>query len=73
VTVDAGVEAKEPWERTATEILMSVLDDFAENEGRRVVVIWTNDAEEIVLTTNARRPEAIGLCRWGEAKALGTL
>ena len=48
-------------DRSASQVLMDALSDFTSSEGQSVILVYTNDQEDVVVKSNCRRPEAIGL------------
>jgi len=48
--------------KSATEILMSAMEDFGGSEPRAIIVIFSNEDEDIIIRSNMRRAEAVGFC-----------
>jgi hypothetical protein len=57
-------------ERSASEILVEAMEEFGRCEPRKVVITWTNENDDVVLKTNARRAECVGLLEIAHKMAL---
>lgn len=55
---------------SCTDILIKALEDFGIAEPASLVLLYTNNEGEIVLTRNASHTQAIGLCEYGKQAAL---
>lgn len=52
--------------RNATDVVMAVLEDFAKSEGISVVILHTNEAGDMCITSNATKSMGLGLCEYGK-------
>lgn len=48
-------------DKSATEILAQAMEDFGHCEPRTVMVIYTNVNDEVVMQSNAKRCEGLGM------------
>jgi hypothetical protein len=51
----------EAIKQTGTEVLVRAMEDFGVSEPRAVVVLYTNEDDDVVCHTNVKRVEAVGL------------
>lgn len=58
---------------TASELLMSVLDDFSKVEGKQIVIIYTNEDETVTLKTNTTNTHVVGMCEYAKAAAMESI
>ena len=47
---------------STTDVLIKVMDELADKEGRGILVIWTNEEDELCWAGNTRKPAAVGFC-----------
>ena len=52
--------------RSSPDVLIQALEEFGKSEAKAVVVIFTDEANEIVIMSNASRSQWIGLCEYGK-------
>lgn len=48
-------------QKTASQLLIEVMEGFGESEPRGILVLYTNEAGELNITANVGRSESIGL------------
>lgn len=56
---------RDPDARTASEILFDALADFNQSEATAVVILYTNDAGDLCIKSNAVYSSGIGMCHYG--------
>ncbi len=49
------------YDKSVDQILMDCMADYASDKPQRVVVIYTTEAGEVVIRSNARRCEGVGI------------
>ena len=59
-------DVKPDSEKTATELLVAVLEEFDEHEGEAILVIWTDRDGGVNVMGNSRRVGALGLLEAGK-------
>jgi hypothetical protein len=47
--------------RTATEVLIQAMEEFAKSEGREVIVVFTDESGDLVRMSNAPLNAQVGL------------
>lgn len=55
---------------TPADLLMEVMEDFGETEPVDVLVVYTNENEELVMKSNCRRTTLVGLLECAKNAAL---
>lgn len=52
---------EEEHEATATEVVMKTMEDFAESEAKSIMILYTNEDDDVICQSNMRRVEALGM------------
>lgn len=55
---------------TASEALMNAMERFSAGEPLAVVIIWTNDKNELNMESNCLSSQALGLCAYAKEDLL---
>lgn len=54
-------DGKNNLEMTGTELMLCALESFGEHEPDKVVIVWTSQKGAVLMMSNARRCEALGM------------
>jgi hypothetical protein len=55
---------------TATEVLVKTMEDFSNSEARSIMVIYTNENDDVVCHSNVKRCEGLGMLKVAEQMIL---
>ena len=59
--------------KTASELLMEVLEDFSKCEGRNVLIVYTQEDGTVGVKTNASSTHTAGLAEYAKSCAMREL
>lgn len=58
-------DGRDPFDkRSSTDILMNALEEFGKSEAKSVMVIWTDEAGDVCICSNATRTQGLGFCAY---------
>lgn len=51
---------------TATATIMRAMEDFARSEAKFIAIVYANESDELMVYTNAKRTQLVGLLECGK-------
>ena len=58
--------------KSATQIVLETMEEFSRSEPRQIVILFTNEDDQLVIKTNTSRAGAVGMLECAKRMVLDT-